>query len=213
MPKAYLPIGGRPLIFRTLERFFSSRAIENVILVVTEKEFQRCGDLLRADSVLGDKPWLLQTGGATRQASAMKGLEKVDAGCEVVVVHDGARPFISRLLIDRAVELARHWGAVVVGLPVRDTIKVVSQEHWVQTTPPRDSLWEIQTPQVFRRELILKAHQRAVREKIEATDDASLVERLGERVYVLEGERANLKITTPEDLLLAEALFREGRTA
>jgi 2-C-methyl-D-erythritol 4-phosphate cytidylyltransferase len=100
---------------------------------------------------------------------------------------------------------------VVIGVPVRDTIKVVSEEHWVQATPARNALWEVQTPQVFRKDIILQAHDWAGRHGIEATDDSTLVEQIGERVFLLEGERTNIKITVPEDLLLAEALLREGR--
>ena len=99
----------------------------------------------------------------------------------------------------------------MVGLPVRDTIKAVSPEHWIQGTPERSALWEIQTPQVFKRELIVAAHERAAREGAQVTDDATVVERLGTPVYVLEGERTNFKITVPEDLWLAETLIREGR--
>jgi 2-C-methyl-D-erythritol 4-phosphate cytidylyltransferase len=100
---------------------------------------------------------------------------------------------------------------VVVGVPVRDTIKIVSSDRHVQETPARDSLWEIQTPQVFRAEIIREAYSRAAREGAEATDDAMLVERLGRRVALLEGHRTNIKITVPEDLVFVEALLREGR--
>jgi 2-C-methyl-D-erythritol 4-phosphate cytidylyltransferase len=100
---------------------------------------------------------------------------------------------------------------VVTGVPVRDTVKVVSEEHWVQATPARNTLWDMQTPQVFRKEIIVEAHHWGVRQAIEATDDAMLVERIGQPVFLLEGERTNIKITVPEDILLAEALLRDGR--
>ncbi len=103
--------------------------------------------------------------------------------------------------------------AVVVGLPVRDTIKAVSPEHWVQATRERSTLWEIQTPQAFERNLIVAAHEQAERDGAEVTDDAMVVERTGAPVYVLEGERTNFKITVPEDLWLAEMLIREGRVS
>jgi 2-C-methyl-D-erythritol 4-phosphate cytidylyltransferase len=128
-----------------------------------------------------------------------------------VAIHDGARPFVSSSLIDRCIDEAYRVGSVVIGVPVRDTIKVVSDEHWVQATPARSALWEVQTPQVFRKDIILQAHDWAGRHGIEATDDSTLVEQIGERVFLLEGERTNIKITVPEDLLLAEALLREGR--
>jgi 2-C-methyl-D-erythritol 4-phosphate cytidylyltransferase len=128
-----------------------------------------------------------------------------------VAIHDGARPFVSSSLIDRCIDEAYRVGSVVIGVPVRDTIKVVSEEHGVQATPARSALWEVQTPQVFRKDIILQAHDWAGRHGIEATDDSTLVEQIGERVFLLEGERTNIKITVPEDLLLAEALLREGR--
>jgi 2-C-methyl-D-erythritol 4-phosphate cytidylyltransferase len=153
----------------------------------------------------------LQVGGATRQQSARRGLERVESDCDIVIIHDGARPFVSARLIDRCVETAADKGAVVAGLPVRDTIKTVSSDHWIESTPNRSALWEIQTPQAFKRGLIIAAHEWAERQGIQVTDDATVVERIGTPVYVLEGERTNFKITVPEDVWLAEMLIREGR--
>ena len=209
--KGFLPIAGRPLVLRTLDRFYSARSIEKVILVVAGKELRQSQTLIQNDPNLGHRPWVLQTGGATRQESVRRGLEKLDSDCEIVAIHDGARPFVSSLLIDRCVDEAYRAGAVVVGVPVRDTIKAVSEEHWVQGTPARNSLWEIQTPQVFRKEVIMEAHDWGLRQAVEATDDAMLVEGIGKPVFLLEGERTNIKITVPEDILLAEALLRDGR--
>jgi 2-C-methyl-D-erythritol 4-phosphate cytidylyltransferase len=211
LPKTYLPIGGRPMVLRTLDRFFAARTVEQVVLVTAVNDLSRCESLLRGDSALNGRPWILQTGGATRQQSVKRGLEKADANAEIVIIHDGARPFVSPALIDRCVDVARDKGAVVVGMRARDTIKIVSVDRWVQTTPNRKSLWQIQTPQVFRRELIVEAHDRAARDGFDATDDAMLVERMGKSAFVLDGERTNFKITTPEDVWLAERLIREGR--
>jgi 2-C-methyl-D-erythritol 4-phosphate cytidylyltransferase len=211
VPKIYLPVCGRPMVLRTLDRVFSAQAVEKVIVVIGPKEFSRCEAMLRGDLALGNRSWTLQSGGATRQQSVKKGLEKVDAKTDVIVIHDGARPFVSSALIDRCVEAAHEKGAVVVGVPVRDTIKIVADDRWVQRTPARSSLWEIQTPQAFRKDLIIAAHERAAREAVEATDDAMLVEGMGNPVFVLDGDRNNLKITTPEDVWLAETLVREGR--
>jgi 2-C-methyl-D-erythritol 4-phosphate cytidylyltransferase len=210
-PKTYLPIAGRPLVLRTLDRMFSASSVESVVLVVAVEQRARCESLLRADAALRNRRWLLQTGGATRQESARRGLERVGPDAAIVIIHDAARPFVSAGLIDRCVEAAAEKQAVAVGLPVRDTIKSVSLEHWIQSTPERSTLWEIQTPQVFKRELIVAAHERAAREGAQVTDDAMVVERIGTRVYVLEGERTNFKITVPEDVWLAETLIREGR--
>jgi 2-C-methyl-D-erythritol 4-phosphate cytidylyltransferase/2-C-methyl-D-erythritol 4-phosphate cytidylyltransferase/2-C-methyl-D-erythritol 2,4-cyclodiphosphate synthase len=209
--KPYLPLCGRAMVLRTLDRFFTARSIGQVVLVAAAGELSRCEGMLRADSLLGQRPWVLQSGGATRQQSVKAGLEKIGGDADIVVIHDGARPFVSPALIDRCAEAAYEKGAVVVGVAARNTIKVVSSDGRVQATPARSGLWEIQTPQAFRREVIVEAHEWATREGIDATDDASLVEQMGKPVFVMDGERTNIKITTPEDICFAEALIRDGR--
>lgn len=213
IPKTYLPIAGRPLVLRTLDRVFCSRRIDKVILVVAQKDIPRCESLIEGDPNLSGRVWALQAGGGSRQESVRRGLEKLDEDCEIVVIHDGARPFISPSLIDRCVEEAYRVGAVVIGLPVKDTIKVVSEQHWVEATPRRDTLREIQTPQVFRKDLIIEAHRLGSRSPFDAPDDATLVEQMGKPIFFVPGERTNIKITVPEDLWLAEALLREGRVS
>lgn len=213
VPKSFLPIGGRPLVLRTLDRFFSAEGVENVILVVADDQLRQSQTLIQGDPNLSHREWVLQAGGASRQESVRRGLEKLDSDCEIVAIHDGARPFVSSSLIKRCCDEAYRIGAVVTGVPVRNTIKVVSDEYWVQSTPARNTLWEVQTPQVFRKDLIVKAYDWGLRQAIEATDDAMLVERIGQPVFLLEGERTNIKITVPEDILLAEALLRDGRVS
>ena len=210
VPKPLLPLAGRPLILHTLHRFAKSQ-IRNVILVVGETEQSKFERLVRSDRELSCLECTLQPGGRRRQDSVRQGLQRLDRDCEVVVIHDGVRPLVSPSLIDRCAEAALKEGAVVVGVPVKDTIKVVSPLRRIESTPPRDSLWEIQTPQAFRVEILQEAHLRAERDRIEATDDAMLVEHLGKDVVVLEGDRSNIKVATPEDLLFAEALMRERR--
>jgi 2-C-methyl-D-erythritol 4-phosphate cytidylyltransferase len=210
-PKVFLPLCGRPMILRTLDRFYSAATIRRIVVVVAADQLAYAEAVLRADAASKDRPWVLQIGGATRQESVRRGLEKTGADTDIIAIHDGARPFVSAALIDRCVEVARDKGAVVVGLPVRDTIKIVGEDRWIANTPPRDSLWEIQTPQVFRRALIAEAHAWAARENFEATDDALLVEKKGGRVFLLEGERSNFKITLPDDIWLAETMIRQGR--
>src|SRR5262245_30055728 len=209
--KTFLPIAGRPLVLRTLDSFWSARCVEKVILVVPRKELRSSQTLIQNDPNFCQRSCVLRAGGASRQESVRLGLATLDSDCEIVVIHDGARPFVSSTLIDRCVNEVYRVGAVVIGVPARDTIKVVSKEHWVQVTPARNTLWEIQTPQVFRKDVIMEAHDWAVRQAIEATDDAMLVERIGKPVFLIEGERTNIKITVPEDVLLAEALLRDGR--
>jgi len=211
VPKPFLPIGDRPMILHTLRRFEESRTVRKVVLLTSKKEISRCQELVRSDSQLRGLECIIRPGGLRRQDSVSQGLTQLDADCEVVIIHDGVRPFVSSRLIDRCVEVAFKEGAVIVGVPVRDTIKVISTGRLVRETPPRDSLWEIQTPQVFRTEIIREAYRQAVLEGTEATDDAMLVERLGKNVTLLEGQTTNIKITVPEDFLFAETLLREGQ--
>ncbi|MEK7783786.1 MAG: 2-C-methyl-D-erythritol 4-phosphate cytidylyltransferase [Candidatus Binatota bacterium] len=207
--KPFLSLGGRPLILHTLSRFAASQ-VRKVVLVTAEGAISKCQELVRSDHHLGGLEFVFQSGGRRRQDSVGQGLARLDPDCEVVVIHDGARPFVSPQLIDQCVEVASREGAAVVGVPVQNTIKVVSADRRVRETPARDTLWEIYTPQAFQIEIIRDAFRRAAREDAEATDDATLVERLGKRVVVLEGQRTNIKITVPEDLLFAGALLREG---
>lgn len=208
--KVYLPIGGRALLLRTLDQFSRAKTVNNVIVVIAERDLDRCRSLLGSDPQARKQSWILQTGGSSRQESVNRGLKKISSECDVVVIHDGARPFVSAELIDRVIDEVSTRKAVVVGVPVRDTIKVISGDRQILSTPRRDCLWEIQTPQAFERKLILEAHKAAADQ--DATDDASLVERLGKPVYVIDGERTNIKITLPEDLLFAEALVASGRS-
>jgi 2-C-methyl-D-erythritol 4-phosphate cytidylyltransferase len=210
-PKIFLPLCGRAMILRTLDRFYAAATISRIVVVVAADQLSYAEGMLQADAASRDRPWVLQSGGATRQESVRRGLEKIGEDTEIVAIHDGARPFVSAALIDRCVAAARDKGAVVVGVPVRDTIKVVAEDRSIAATPPRDSLWEIQTPQVFRRAIIAEAHAWAARERFEATDDAMLVEKKSGRVFLLEGERTNFKITLPEDIWLAETMIRERR--
>lgn len=208
--KTYLPIAGRPLILRTLDRIFAIPAISNVVLVVAEADIDFCRGLLDSDASLHGRAYNLQAGGSTRQQSVRCGLARLAAVTDMVMIHDGARPFVSSALIDRCIKAAMLHGAAVAGLPVRDTIKRVGADGFVQGTPERAGLWEIQTPQIFQRDLIVAAHDWAARQGIEATDDAMLVESMGKPVFAVEGERNNFKITVPEDLQMAEAMIRAG---
>jgi 2-C-methyl-D-erythritol 4-phosphate cytidylyltransferase len=211
LAKPYVALRGRPMLLRTLDQVVLARCVETVVVVAAAAELSRCEAMLMQEPAFRDRRFVVQSGGATRQDSVRRGLEKVTDQTAVVIIHDGARPFVAPTLLDRCADEAYQRGAVVVGVPARDTIKVVSEERLVRATLDRKTLWEIQTPQAFRREWIAAAHERAVRENVTATDDAALIEWMGRPVFVLEGERTNFKITTPEDLWLAEALLRDGR--
>src|SRR5690606_25153314 len=153
------------------------------------------------------KPVTVAAGGDSRQQSVRAGLDALRQPVDLVAVHDGVRPLLDPALLERVLSAAWRHGAATVAVPLKDTVKLVDG-GWVESTPPRARLRAVQTPQAFRRELLVEAHRRAAAEGAEATDDASLVERAGHRVAVIDGSYSNIKITTPEDLLGAGALLR-----
>ena len=158
-------------------------------------------------------PWNLKKvagiipGGKERQDSVRAGIEALDGDAELVIIHDAVRPFITAGLIENCIRAAEEEGAATVGVPVKDTVKEVGPDGRILRTCDRSLLWLTQTPQVFRRDIIENAHRAAVRDGFRGTDDTSLVERLGISVRMIRGDYENIKITTPEDLILAEALL------
>ena len=206
--KVLLPVAGRPLILHTLDRFRSATEVEKAVLVVSPEDVDAYENLLRTSQSPG-LAVAVRPGGARRQDSVHAGLDALDADCEFVVVHDGARPFATADLIDRCVRESCLNRSVTAAVPARNTIKTVLQGQ-VRETLPRSRLWEIQTPQAFPVGILRDAYEQADREGVEATDDAMLVERLGVAVRVVEGSTTNLKVTYPEDLLFAEALVNGG---
>jgi len=206
--KVLLPVAGRPLILHTLDRFAAAKEVDEAVLVAPADAVAEYVELLRTSPPAG-LAVAVRPGGARRQDSVRAGLDALAADCEVVVVHDGARPFASAGLIDRCVRESRPDRPVTAAVPARNTIKTV-QDGQVVETLPRERLWEIQTPQAFPVRVLRDAYEKAERDGVEATDDAMLVERLGMPVRVVEGSTTNLKVTYPEDLLFAETLVAEG---
>lgn len=204
--KMFLPLKGKPLIAHTLEVFYSLDIIQGIVLVVSPGE----EDMMREkvlDVYPPKKPIKLVCGGAERQHSVYNGLKDLPSDTQLVAIHDGARPLITPQVIERSFEVAKKWGAAVAGMPVKDTIKLVDPSGRVKDTPDRNYLWLVQTPQTFSYPLIMEAHDKATRDNFLATDDSSLVERLGRDVYMIEGGYENLKITTPEDIAIAEGIL------
>lgn len=210
--KQYLPLGGIPVLVHTLRCFENCPAIDEVILVVPGDDVRRVTDDLVLPYGL-TKVWKIVPGGPQRQDSVMNGLMAVDKGKDIVVVHDGVRPFIDPGFIERCISIARGHGAAVLGLPARDTVKDCDATGMVVRTLPRDRLWLAQTPQAFRRELLLRAYRQAFADGFYGTDDASLVERLGAKVMMVAGTAENIKITDLQDLAYAQWLLakREAR--
>lgn len=193
-PKALVPVGGAPLYIYSIRTFASLPFVREIVLVLP-------GEWV--DRVRPPRDVRVVAGGARRQDSVRNGLKATDPSSDVVLVHDAARPFATPRLIRAVAEAARRHGAAVPGVPVVDTIKIVDGRGRVVETPPRDRMRAAQTPQGFRRELLVEAYRRAGRR--DATDDVQLVERIGGRVVVVEGDPANYKLTTPEDFRRAEA--------
>ena len=201
-PKQYLAMGGAPILVVTLRALARSRSLEGIVVAAPADRVESTADLLRRFRV--PRVLAVVPGGRERQDSVREGLAAAPPGAAWIVVHDAVRPFVTPELVERVLAAARVPGAATCGWPVRETVKRVS-DSVVETTLPREGLWLTQTPQAFRRELLREAHEKAVRDGYEGTDDAMLVERLGGRVAMVEGLPQNLKITTPEDLRTARA--------
>lgn len=208
LPKPFLSVAGKPLLVHTLQSLTQSTLISRVVIVVAPEREALCHDILNSYGPFG-VPLCLVHGGLERQDSVRLGLAALDPGCELVVIHDAARPFITAAVIDGSVAAAAETGGALVAVPVRDTIKQVGSDGTVVETVSRQDLWLAQTPQTFRVPLIREAHARALTGGIRATDDATLVERMGGKVRIVLGDARNFKITTPEDLRLAEAMLQK----
>lgn len=204
--KQFLMLGEWPLILHALLVFERTPAVEAVIMVVPADERDRA---LRevVDRYGLKKVQKVVAGGATRQESVYHGLKETEADAEIVVVHDAVRPFVTEELIERSIELARQEGGAIVAVPMKDTPKQVGPDGKIQRTLDRSGLWLAQTPQTFRRGILIEAYRKADIDRLHATDDAALVERLGHPVAIVPGSWENIKITTPEDLVIAEAIL------
>ena len=205
MDKVFAPIRGLSMISYSLRTFASLREVDHIALVLSE---ERLREARRFTTAFGmGKVKAMCGGGARRQDSVRAGLEALGE-CDWVAVHDAARPLVDGPLVLRGLKAASETGAAVCAVPVTDTIKVVSDDGAVLETPPRETLWQVQTPQIFRYETLMKAHQEC---NGDFTDDAAMVESLGVEVKVFYGSYRNVKVTTPEDLSVAEALMRSPR--
>ena len=208
--KQYLLLGRTPIIVRSVRLYSGCPAVTTIFLVVPPSDKNYCEGLIDQSSDLG-KTCHVISGGDTRQASVYQGLlavEKAGLVGGIVVIHDGVRPFVNPDQVESCIASARTTGACILAVPVHDTLKQMEKGTTVISgTLPRKDIWFAQTPQAFRYELIRNAHERALKERVSGTDDAMLVERIGIPVSVVPGSRRNIKITTPEDLALAEALL------
>ncbi|MBI2847466.1 MAG: 2-C-methyl-D-erythritol 4-phosphate cytidylyltransferase [Chloroflexi bacterium] len=203
--KVFAPILGIPLIAHSVEVFESSPLVHQIVLVLSAT------NLNKGLRLLEDRGWTktreICLGGQRRRDSVAEGLKRL-SGCQWVVIHDGVRPCVRAELIEKGLSEAKKTGAAIAAVPAIDTIKMVDDRGMVIETPRRQSLWQVQTPQVFRFDIIEKAHQNSSED---ASDDAALVERLGHKVMVFMGSYDNIKVTTPRDLAMVEFLLRRGK--
>lgn len=202
--KVMAPLGGEPMILRTVRAFQNCDAIQEIVIVTREDLILPITELC----ALCDKVRMVVRGGGSRQESVKLGLSALSDKMELAAVHDGARPLISDAVIDRTVRAAHSYGGAAPVIPVKDTIKVYAG-GFIASTPDRETLRAVQTPQVFDRALLMGALVKAEQDGAAVTDDCSAVERLGMKIRLVEGEERNLKVTTPMDLKIAEMLLEE----
>jgi len=207
--KPLLELAGEPMLVHAVRPFLAHPAVEWLIVAMAPKEAARPPAWLTAL----DPRVSVVAGGAERGDSVRNGLEAVPADADVVLIHDAARPLVSTAEVDAAIAAAARGVGAVVGVPVVDTLKLADAQRRVIETRKRDGLWHALTPQAFPRAMILDAYRRAARDGISGTDDAALVEHYGGEVVLVEGSRANLKVTTAADLELAEAVLAARRGA
>lgn len=208
--KQFMPLYKKPVLAHTIEKFVKCDNVNEIIVVVREDEINTC-----IDEVI--KPYGLHkvkkiiAGGEERKDSVYNGLKEVCSQCRIILVHDGARPFVTEDHINSSIIGSLNHGACVVGVPVKDTIKIINSCNDILDTPNRETLWAVQTPQTFSYNLLIKAHEESTNMGYSATDDSMLVEKLGHTVKMIKGSYDNIKITTPEDLILGERILEKIR--
>jgi len=207
VPKQFLEIQGRPLLHHTLTVFASCKLIDYVVLVMPRADVDEMGeDWLNKYEIVRK----VVVGGEQRQDSVYNGFSFLEEGTDIVVVHDGVRPFTTPQMIIATVEAAQQHGAAITAIPVSDTVKQAA-DGFVKQTVSRDGLWRVQTPQAFQCGLLQQAFKKAKKDSYYGTDEGSLVEYLGERVKIVPGSELNIKISRKEDLVLGESLLSRIR--
>lgn len=204
--KQFIKLEGKEIIAYTIEKFYNNLNIEDIVVVVKEDEsefFKK--EILDKYNFKNIK---IAYGGKERQDSVYNGLKSLDKKCDVVLIHDGARPFVSDKIIDNCIEEVKEHKAIVVGVPVKDTIKIIDNDKNIVDTPNRSVLWAVQTPQTFDYNILIDAYKDAFKSGFYGTDDAMLVERIGYKVKMVEGSYNNIKITTQEDLSVGSQILK-----
>jgi len=207
--KPYINLGARPILIHTLSKFASFAFIKNINLVVNRKDLKIAAKLIQKTNIKKDIKII--KGGKIRSASVYQGLINTPRDCEYVVIHDAVRPFFKKELLKMLIKQAKKYGASILATPVKPTIKEVTKNHIIERTLVRKKLWEAQTPQAFKKDILIKAYKRAHCGKKKAPDDSSLVEKLGIKVKIVPSDDENIKITTPVDLSLAKTLIKKRK--
>jgi len=205
--KQYLNIKGKPILYYTLNAFSKNKLIDEIIIVTSENEMQYCKEEV-VEKYGIDKVVKIVAGGLERQDSVYNGLLAAD-GVDTVLIHDGARPFVDNDIIKNGIKNVLLYGACACGVSPKDTIKIKDQEGFSLETPDRSNLFSVQTPQCFNYDLIIHCHKKLKEEGATVTDDTMVVERYGHRVFLYEGSYNNIKITTPEDLIIGEKILEK----
>ena len=200
--KLLLEIGGKTVIERSVEAFLGISDIDEIIVTVREQDIEEFSSLITDERVT------FVIGGETRQKSVKNAVDTIDE-CDLLIIHDGARPLIKKEDIIKTMAFAKEFGAAAVGVKVKDTIKIIDSEGFVSETPDRNALFSVQTPQIFNFALYKQALEKAEKENMDFTDDCQLIEFINQKVRMVEGSYSNIKITTKEDIPLAESLIGE----
>lgn len=206
--KQFLKINGKPLLYYAIKTFSDCDDINEIILVCSRDEINYCKAEI-VDRYSFGKVSRLTAGGFKRQDSVYNGL-KAAADCDIVLIHDGARPFVNMKIIKEGIIYARKYGACACGVVPKDTIKVRSESGFSEGTLKRDALFSVQTPQCFKKEIIDECYEKLKIDPFEATDDTSVAEHFGYKVFLYNGSYENIKITTPEDLFVAESILKKS---
>lgn len=209
IPKPLIKVGDKSILEHTISRFLEVQAVIQVVIATSIEYIPEIESMTEhlSDRVI----FKVVEGGSERQHSIYNALQFVSEAAGLVAVHDAVRPFVRPQLIEKCCSIADKSGGAVLGVPAKDTIKKVDEDHIIESTPDRSYLWQAQTPQIFQKKLLLEAYESALKENFVGTDDASLVERIGGKIQMVEGDRENLKITYPVDLRIAELILGTDR--
>lgn len=206
--KLFLPVLNTPVIAHTLLALEKNDCIDEIIISAKESEFFIIDDIIKEFGILKVKS--IVKGGQTRAESVMSAINEISENSDFVAVHDGARPLVSQAVLNNTVKDAEQFGAAACGVLPKCTLKSADGDGFIKDTVDRSKTYEIQTPQVFKKDLFLKAYSQDMETIKNATDDCSLIEKLGVKIKISEGDYKNIKITTPEDILIAEAILKDG---